>query len=136
MSGTTSADTVDFGGQLMIKPPTIKHNSIFLVKFNSDGEINWLNSSKLANWQYITKIQIDHESNIIIAGNISKAAGTSDVSVQFDDVKVTTNGATYQSFVLLYKFTPEGKAIWGNLLAVQMIFQEQKLPWIVKIIFM
>lgn len=67
--------------------------------------------SKLANWQYITKIQIDHESNIIIAGNISKAAGTSDVSVQIDDVKVTTNGATYQSFVLLYKFTPEGKAI-------------------------
>ncbi len=117
LSGTTSADTVDFGGQLMIKPPTIKHNSIFLVKFNSDGEINWLNSSKLANWQYITKIQIDHESNIIIAGNISKAAGTSDVSVQFDDVKVTTNGATYQSFVLLYKFTPEGKAIWGKLIS-------------------
>ncbi|MBK8734879.1 MAG: hypothetical protein IPL98_02950 [Saprospiraceae bacterium] len=54
LSGTTSADTVDFGGKLMIKPPVSKKNSIFLVKFNSDGEINWINASKQTGFQYIT----------------------------------------------------------------------------------
>ena len=116
LSGSTYADTVDFGGKIYIKSPVSKKRADIIVKFNAYGEPLWINASKQTGFSYIYKTIIDHDNNILIGASVD-LGGLNGSKIQFDSITIFSNRNSESSYVYVYKFTSDGKAILGKLIS-------------------
>ncbi|HUN17527.1 MAG TPA: T9SS type A sorting domain-containing protein, partial [Saprospiraceae bacterium] len=116
LSGSTYADTVDFGGKIYIKSPLSKKRADILVKLNSNGDIQWINASKQTGFSYIYKTIIDHDNNILIGASVD-LGGLNGTRIQFDSTTISNNSSLERSYVYVYKFTSDGKAMLGKLIS-------------------
>lgn len=104
LSGSFDYGTISFG------PITLPQNSadeLFLVKFDSNGNVLWAKSAGGGGAAFINSMATDSQNNIIVAGDFGSYA------ITFGSVTIINSGFSSQDGFIV-KYDTNGNVIWGK----------------------
>jgi len=80
-------------------------NDIFIVKYNTNGDVIWAKSAGSVSNDYLKCIKTDYMGNLLITGSFSGS------SISFDSITLTNNGG---EDIFLTKFDSTGNVVWAK----------------------
>jgi len=80
----------------------------FILKFKSDGSLNWGRSFGSQRYDYLKQINVDNLGGVIVSGSIGE-------SFSLDSIRL--NPINKKNSALILQFSPDGRAIWGDCIS-------------------
>lgn len=91
-------------------------NGMYLVKYDTDGDLIWLKQGDFDGWSSVTKVETDRDGNIYISGNLGAYKATwGNISVNAD-VKNTN---------YVVKYDKSGTVQWAKSLEKELLMDNQ-----------
>ncbi|MES2766483.1 MAG: T9SS type A sorting domain-containing protein [Bacteroidota bacterium] len=108
ISGTFSGDSITFGTYTLYG--VRNYQEIFIVKYNSEGNVLWARSAGGKSDDDITSIATDNDGNVFLGGYFRSD------SIKFGAKTLTrsSSASTYQPSFFIAKYDPEGNVLWAN----------------------
>lgn len=97
ITGSYSSDSISFDSTTLIGA-----SNIFVVKFDTDGNVLWAKNANIIGTAVGTDLCTDNEGNVYLTGS------TFGDSITFDLVTINTSG------FFMVKFDSDGNALWGK----------------------
>ncbi len=104
LTGTFKSSTITFGSHTLANMG-VGYEDIFLVKYDTSGNVIWLNTYGGAGVDGANKLVLDGSGNIYLAGSFASP------NLHFGNITLIRS-STYDMFVV--KFDSTGMAIWAN----------------------
>lgn len=84
----------------------------FIMKYNLDGNAQWINKIDGINFEFITQLALDNDHNIVFASLIDSTTNAPSVVMQSQDGNDITVAGT--DGCIIGKYDSAGNAIWGT----------------------
>ena len=105
IAGTFFSPTVTFDNTVLTN--TSSDYDIFIVKYNSNGVVQWAKKCGGNKYDIVRDIKTDHQGNIIICGHFESAV------MYFGNLSVA-NPNTETSDIFIAKFNSDGTPLWAK----------------------
>lgn len=108
--GGFSSSTITFGTTTLtnIYAPNYYNPDIFIVKYDSIGNILWAKSASGNNADYANSVAIDALGNIYVVGSF---LGT---TITFESTILTNTGTVNTEDIFVTKYDPSGNLLWAK----------------------
>lgn len=104
VTGVYYSPSIIFGADTFNNP-----GSMFLVKYDANGNIIWAKTSAGSNYNYANSVATDNTGNVYVAGYFSSN------NISFDSITLTRNDTTViWSNLFLVKYNSSGNVIWAK----------------------
>jgi hypothetical protein len=84
------------------------YTDAFLLKYATDGKLNWCRSFGSWYYDYATALNLDNLSGVVLTGSVGD-------SLMIDSLMIAPTSKGNAALVL--QFSPRGKAIWGDCIS-------------------
>jgi hypothetical protein len=108
ISGFFQSSTITFGSTTLTNAYT-SYPDIFILKYDTSGNLLWAKREGGTGWDYGNSIQIDSSNNIILTGRF----GSPSISIGTTTLTLTPSFASYPDFFVA-KYDSLGNALWAK----------------------
>jgi hypothetical protein len=105
VTGNFGSDSITFGTTVLTINANIGYYDIFIVKYDSAGNVLWANSAGGTDWDNGSSVATDTGGNVLVTGNFYAP------SIAFETTVLTSAG-TRDMFIV--KYDPSGNLLWAN----------------------
>ena len=107
--GWTVYRTISFDGLPLIANGINSYPSIFLVKYDANGNALWVKGAKgMSNNNSATKIALDNNSNVFVSGNFVTD------TIKFENISLVNRGSYGVEDFFIAKYNASGNLIWAK----------------------
>ncbi|MBL4753048.1 MAG: SBBP repeat-containing protein [Flavobacteriales bacterium] len=108
MTGGFSSPTITFGSTTLTNTDTSFTSDVFLVKYNTDGNVLWAKSAGGSYGDAGASVSVDLSGNALVTGYFGSS------SINFDTIAIANSNTDNSNDIFITKYDSSGNVLWAK----------------------